>query len=541
MFKYSSVTTMVTAPVVASLLLILIFTAFSVSTTFSVLERFENLEATEVQAEREVAVVLSDFKTQVQEWKNVLLRGHEESDRTKYWQRFQSKESAIQSKLLELQQSERVNAEAKRIISEFLRAHKNMEVEYRKGYEQFVSNQFAHKVGDSAVRGIDREPAKLLVELSNVISATASESIVDMQNSTSQKLVALVVVIIVVAGCALFYVMQRLRSQVIKPVRQIARQLNALAVSDYRVELDYRSENELGALANAARTLHAKLSKTVNSLTASEQHIVNANQTLSNVSAEIHGGSVEQGSASERLNQSTVQLEHCVDQLLSISKQVATASNESNHNMSECYSTFERANEGFKELASNVTQSGQIVEALQSRSTDILGVVNVINEIADQTNLLALNAAIEAARAGEHGRGFAVVADEVRALAAKTQQSTKEINAILTSFEREAQTAVSAMHQGRELSDSNALESATALSKLQQVVDNVQVTETEIQKLRSVSKDQSKVTQDVATVAERIAALSEQYKALAAREDISTHMREAVEHFDEIVLMLKPQ
>ena len=161
--------------------------------------------------------------------------------------------------------------------------------------------------------------------------------------------------------------------------------------------------------------------------------------------------------------------------------------------------------------------------------------VNVINEIADQTNLLALNAAIEAARAGEHGRGFAVVADEVRALAAKTQQSTKEINDILSSFESEAKGAVSAMSTGKTLSDNNAAEAAIALDTLNEVVKDIQETASVVVALNEAADEQEAVLQQVESIINNVVTSSEKYHQLAQGDDISRSMKSMSFNVEKVV------
>jgi methyl-accepting chemotaxis protein len=527
------------APVFISLFVLTSISGFSLFKTYSVLNEFEELEKTIFSAEREVSKSLSDFKTQVQEWKNVLLRGHNQDDRSKYWDRFVSKEQEIQSSLKSLLTSESIQADTKKDIRNFLAAHQLMAEKYRDGYQAFIDSNFDHKLGDAAVRGIDREPAKLLNAITNTIAERAKLALETLQANTRQTLIIIILSLVAIFIATMVYVTGRLQSQIIKPVKAISLRIRGLADNNYSDSLTYTCANELGLLAESTRILQSKLTTTVDTLIGAERHVSAANDTLNNVSSDIHSGSVEQSNASDELGQLTQLLNHSVEKLVDIASEVNTASDHTSENVKSCFATFQRANHGFVELAEKVTESSQIVDALQNRSKDILGVVNVINEIADQTNLLALNAAIEAARAGEHGRGFAVVADEVRALAAKTQQSTKEINSILSAFEEEANIAVTAMHKGKQLSDSNATEAGSALNTLGNVVDNIEHTSSSISQLNGVTNQQSDVVTTVTDITQRIVALADQYRSLAAREDISTHMKSASDQVETVVTSLQ--
>jgi len=151
------------------------------------------------------------------------------------------------------------------------------------------------------------------------------------------------------------------------------------------------------------------------------------------------------------------------------------------------------------QIAEKVQESSKTVESLGARSDQIGEIVGTIEDIADQTNLLALNAAIEAARAGEQGRGFAVVADEVRALAERTTKATKEISVMIRAIQNETKSAVSVMEQSVRQVESGTMEAARSGSALQDILHQINDVAAQVQQIATAAEEQTAVTSEISS------------------------------------------
>ena len=297
---------------------------------------------------------------------------------------------------------------------------------------------------------------------------------------------------------------------ILQPVSGLRDALNAAQRdNDLTVRARGAGSDELGQAMDAFNALMEHWQQTVGRLKHDAARLSGASTSVASATRDIAGQAQAQSEAAsstaasvEKVSVSISQVAEHAEQTQGIAQQ-ATALSESGRE------TMRKAAQSMTRLAGSVQDSARLIEALAKRSAEISTIVEVIRDISEQTNLLALNAAIEAARAGEQGRGFAVVADEVRKLAERTGASTTEISALTGTIQAEVASAVAQLKQSTTQVDEGVGLSAEVEQALAQIQDGAGSTRNFVGDIAWAAAEQRSASQDIAKHVERIARMAE--------------------------------
>ncbi|MEX5583034.1 methyl-accepting chemotaxis protein [Pseudomonas lurida] len=284
---------------------------------------------------------------------------------------------------------------------------------------------------------------------------------------------------------------------IVVPLHQAVSIAEQVAKGDLTVKIVVEGQDEPAQLLRALETMQSDLRETIHQITDSSNQLASAAEELSAVTEESTRALHEQNGEIEQAATAVNQMTAAVDEVARNAITTADASRDGDTLAGNGHSHVMDTVASISLLAEEVTSATGEIQSLADSVQDITKVLDVIRAIAEQTNLLALNAAIEAARAGEAGRGFAVVADEVRALAHRTQQSTQEIEQMVSGVQKGSTQAVSAMHSSNERARSTLTVAHSAGESLEQITHAItRITEGNLI-IASASEEQAQVAREV--------------------------------------------
>ena len=297
-----------------------------------------------------------------------------------------------------------------------------------------------------------------------------------------------------------------------RPIQRTTRMLEDIATGDGDLtkRLQVNTNDELADMATWFNTFVDKLNDIIGKTVEAAQQVVASATELSSTAEEIAAGAEETSSQADTIASSTEEMSATAEQIAQNCADAAKNAETAMGTVDNGRKVVAQTVAGINQIASRVKASAQDIEALSKSAEKIGEVINVINNIADQTNLLALNAAIEAARAGEQGRGFAVVADEVRKLAESTAQSTQEIAATIKEIQERTGHTVASMMSGVEETEKGTKLAAQAGEALQQIAQNNEIVMDMIRQVATAAEQQTATTGEITQNIQQVAEVTQQ-------------------------------
>lgn len=301
----------------------------------------------------------------------------------------------------------------------------------------------------------------------------------------------------------------RATNQMLVMIQEIAN--SNLAVPD----LDVHSEDELGKAGTALNTMKRQLATVVKTIASTAEQVASASEEISAGATQSAESSRNQSDQTHQAATAMQEMSSTVQQISDNCQKAANTSHQASEAAQHGGSVVEATLSAMRNIADATSKTAAQVVELGKGSEQIGKIISVIDDIADQTNLLALNAAIEAARAGEQGRGFAVVADEVRKLAERTTKATKEIAGMIEAIQSETKNAVQAMERGKSEVEVGVEKTSASGSALKEIVKMSEQVGDMISQIATAATQQSATTEQINANVAQISSATEESSAAA--------------------------
>jgi len=508
MFLQKSLRAQILALLGGSLALILVTALICFSFLSKGMQDYRGLLEGPLEEATLIDVANLNFKTQVQEWKNVLLRGSDKAQLDKYWGQFEQQEREVQDTLSKLGLLASNDPALKRKIDALRSEHQNLGGKYRAGRDAFIAAGADAKVGDKAVSGIDRNATQQMDELAEALHKQSIDQ-ASLINAAADRTILLgtlgMLGATLIIGLFSLWLVNR---SLINPIRELIEHIALLSQGNFGQHVESTRQDELGKLAAAANILRDFLADTFTRLKRSTADLDTASGELNSIATLMAQGTREQFSRTDQVATAMHEMSATAQEVARHAAEAANAADDADSAARQGETVMQATIKTITDIRGEISNTSDVIRRLENDTGRIGKVLEVIRGIAEQTNLLALNAAIEAARAGEQGRGFAVVADEVRTLAQRTAESTAEIHQIIDTVQTGAVNAVRAIESGQQRSEEGVTQVTEAGATLQLITSAVEAIRDMNRQIATAAEEQTSVAEDISRNLTEITAIA---------------------------------
>jgi methyl-accepting chemotaxis protein len=415
---------------------------------------------------------------------------------------------------------------------ELLNVKKDLDDLWRVGNSMFEAYGQDIEKGNRVMSEFDGISEKVIKAIADVVykENVEEDGGVDKSLKGVEKSLKVAVVILslgmAIGGVILFYLIYMNKS-ITHPLTKLVKAANEIAAGDLSVEIEgLKTNNEIGELAQDFNKMVNSLRKILSDVGDGIVKLAASAENLSESAVQIVEGSQDQNMKTSQVATASQELNSTINDVTSNASSAAESARDANRVASSGGEIVEKSIISINSIADTSRETAKVMSVLGNRSNEVGAIIKVIDDIANQTNLLALNAAIEAARAGEQGRGFAVVADEVRKLAEKTSEATKEIGDTIKVIQEDTGRAISSMDKEIEAVEDGVSLAKDAGEALKEIVGKVDTVSSMIEQIATASEQESAAAEQIGGDIETVANISQQtfesaQKIAAGSQDIA--------------------